>query len=61
MIWTAEFAREKKIPFLGICFGMQLAVIEAARHAGDMPKAASSEFGASDQAVGGRLVAARGE
>jgi CTP synthase len=56
MIWTAKFAREKKIPFLGICFGMQLAVIEAARHLGGLSKATSSEFGPSKEAVIGILT-----
>jgi len=36
--------REQQIPFLGICFGMQLAVIESARNLGHMPLATSSEF-----------------
>ncbi len=31
-IQAAQFARERKIPYFGICFGMQMAVIEAARH-----------------------------
>ncbi|MGE3624453.1 MAG: CTP synthase, partial [Bdellovibrionales bacterium] len=56
MIWAARFARECKIPFLGICFGMQLAVIEAARHLGGLPKAASSEFDGGDQCVVGLLT-----
>ncbi len=55
-ILAAKFAREKKIPYFGICFGMQMAVIEAARHLGGIPKATSSEFGASDQAVVGLMT-----
>jgi CTP synthase len=55
-IRAAQFAREKKIPFFGICFGMQLAVIEAARNLGGMPNATSSEFGASEQAVVGLMT-----
>ena len=55
-IKAAQFAREKKIPYFGICFGMQLAVIEAVRHLGGMPKATSSEFGKSDQAVIGLMT-----
>ncbi len=43
-ICAAEFAREKKIPYFGICLGMQIAVIEFARHAAGMPDAHSSEF-----------------
>jgi CTP synthase len=43
-ILAAKFAREKKVPYFGICFGMQMAVIEAARHLLDMKDATSSEF-----------------
>ena len=43
-IKAAQFAREKKIPYLGICLGMQMAVIEAARNLADMPDAGSEEF-----------------
>jgi CTP synthase len=39
-----RFAREKKIPFLGICFGMQLAAIEYARHVCGVKSATSREF-----------------
>jgi len=42
---AARFAREHKVPYLGICFGMQLAVIEAARHLCDLPDANTTEFG----------------
>jgi CTP synthase len=40
-----QHAREQQIPYLGICFGMQMAVIEAARHIAGIPDATSSEFG----------------
>lgn len=43
-ILAAQYAREHKIPYLGICLGMQVAVIEFARHAADMPQAHSTEF-----------------
>ncbi len=43
-IRAAEFARTKKVPYLGICLGMQMAVIEAARNLLDMPDAGSEEF-----------------
>ncbi|MCI2397905.1 CTP synthase [Aliiroseovarius subalbicans] len=43
-IKAAEFARTRKIPYLGICLGMQLAVIEAARNVAGMPEAGSEEF-----------------
>jgi len=39
-----RFARENKIPYLGICLGMQLAVIEFARHVAGLPEATSTEF-----------------
>lgn len=55
-IRAAQFARERKIPYFGICFGMQMAVIEAARNLGNIPHATSSEFGASDQAVVGLMT-----
>ncbi|MFA6279886.1 MAG: CTP synthase [Bdellovibrionales bacterium] len=55
-IKAAQFARENKIPYFGICFGMQLAVIEAARHLGGVPEATSSEFGPSDHAVIGLMT-----
>ena len=41
---AARYARENKIPFLGICYGMQLAVIEAARNVANLPDAGTSEF-----------------
>ncbi|MDO5632148.1 MAG: CTP synthase, partial [Paracoccus sp. (in: a-proteobacteria)] len=44
MIEAARYAREKKVPYLGICLGMQMAVIEAARNLADMPDAGSEEF-----------------
>jgi len=44
-ILAARFAREKRVPYLGICFGMQMAVIEAARNLAGMEGASSTEFG----------------
>ncbi|RDW13214.1 CTP synthase [Paracoccus thiocyanatus] len=44
MIAAATYAREKKVPYLGICLGMQMAVIEAARNLAGMPDAGSEEF-----------------
>lgn len=44
MIATARYARENKIPYLGICLGMQVAVIDYARHVAGMEKAYSTEF-----------------
>jgi len=44
MILTAQYARENKIPYLGICLGMQVAVIEYARHKAGLEDAYSTEF-----------------
>ncbi len=44
-ILAARFARERKVPYFGICFGMQMAVIEAARALAGIEKAGSTEFG----------------
>ena len=44
MISAIKWARETNIPFLGVCLGMQLAVIEYARHVCHIPKADSAEF-----------------
>lgn len=43
-ISTVQYARENKIPYLGICLGMQVAVIEYARNKAAMPEAHSTEF-----------------
>ena len=43
-ILTAQFAREHKLPYLGICLGMQVATIEYARHKAGMADANSTEF-----------------
>ncbi|MCA3437032.1 MAG: CTP synthase [Rhodobacter sp.] len=43
-IKAAQYAREKKIPYLGICLGMQMAVIETARTLAHMDNAGSEEF-----------------
>jgi CTP synthase len=44
MINTARFARENKVPYLGICLGMQVATIELARHVAHLKDANSTEF-----------------
>jgi len=44
MIRAAQFAREKKVPYLGICLGMQMAVIETARNLAGLANAGSEEF-----------------
>ncbi len=43
-IKAAQFARERKVPYLGICLGMQMAVIEAARNVAGIKTAGSEEF-----------------
>ena len=52
-IRAAQFARERNVPYFGICFGMQMAVIEAARNLLGIAEANSTEFGA-DAGAGGR-------
>ena len=42
-IAAVRYARESKVPFLGICFGMQMAVIEFARHVCGLERANSTE------------------
>jgi CTP synthase len=44
MIQAIRFARERKVPYFGICLGMQTAVIEFARHVCGLPEANSTEF-----------------
>jgi CTP synthase len=55
-IEAVRFARERKVPFLGICFGMQMAVIEAARNLAGLNGASSTEFGPCDIPVVGLLT-----
>jgi CTP synthase len=54
-IAAINYARINKIPFLGICFGMQMAVIEFARNKLNIKKATSSEFGPSKASVIGLM------
>ncbi|WP_421709577.1 CTP synthase [Algihabitans sp.] len=56
MIAAARFARERKVPYFGICLGMQMAVVEAARNLADLPEARSTEFGPTDQPVVGLMT-----
>ncbi len=55
-IKAVQFARERKVPYFGICFGMQMAVIEAARHLAGIADANSTEFGACSQPLVGILT-----
>ncbi len=55
-ILSIKYARENNIPFLGICFGMQMAVIEAARNLTNIPDPGSSEFGSFKSSIVGLLL-----
>lgn len=55
-IAAARFAREHKVPFFGICYGMQMAVIEAARNLAGVGDAMSTEFSTEGTSVIGLLT-----
>ncbi|WP_022697789.1 CTP synthase [Euryhalocaulis caribicus] len=55
-IRAVQFARERKIPFFGICFGMQMAVIEAARNLAGIKDAGSTEFGGQPEPLVGLMT-----
>ncbi len=55
-IAAVQFARERQVPFLGICFGMQMAVIEVARNLAGLADASSTEFGPCANPVVGLLT-----
>ncbi len=52
---AAEFARNRNVPCFGICYGMQLSVIEAARSLAGLSKASTSEFGNTGETVVGLM------
>jgi CTP synthase len=54
-IEAATFAREHGVPYFGICFGMQMAVIEAARNMAGIKNASSTEFGETKEPVVGLM------
>ena len=56
MIRAVQFAREHQIPYFGVCFGMQMAMIEAARNLAGIPEASSTEFGPTSQPVVGLMT-----
>jgi CTP synthase len=56
MIEAARFARERRVPYFGICFGMHMAVIEAARDLARLPGAGSTEFGSCEHPVVGLMT-----
>ena len=55
-IAAVRFAREHKVPYFGICFGMQMAVIEAARSLAGIRNAGSTEFGPCAEPVVGLMT-----
>ncbi|WP_307346268.1 CTP synthase [Caulobacter ginsengisoli] len=55
-ILAAQFARERDVPYFGICFGMQMAVIEALRNVVGIEGASSTEFGPTDEPVVGLMT-----
>jgi CTP synthase len=55
-IQAARFAREHRVPYFGICFGMQMATIEAARNLCGIAEASSTEFGATPEPVVGLMT-----
>jgi len=52
---AARFARDRNIPCFGICYGMQLSVVEAARTLAGLDKASTSEFGPTDEPLVGLM------
>jgi CTP synthase len=56
MIRSVQFAREHAIPYFGICFGMQMAMIEAARNLAGIHQASSSEFGPTSEPIVGLMT-----
>jgi CTP synthase len=55
-ISSVRFARERQVPFFGICLGMQMACIEGARNVGGVPGASTTEFGPTDEPVVGLIT-----
>ena len=55
-IEAIRFAREQNVPYLGICFGMQMAVLETARDLAGISKASSTEFGPCEEPVIGLMT-----
>jgi len=55
-IKAARFARTKRLPYFGICFGMQMAVVEVARDLAGIDGASSTEFGPSEEPVIGLMT-----
>jgi len=55
-ILAARYARERNFPYFGICFGMQMAVLEVARHMAGLESASSTEFGPTDEPLIGLMT-----
>lgn len=55
-IAAARYARENEVPYFGICFGMQMAVVEAARNLAGIDGASSTEFGETSEPVVGLMT-----
>ena len=55
-IASVRFARERQVPYFGICFGMQMACIEGARDLAGIADASSTEFGATSEPVVGLIT-----
>jgi CTP synthase len=55
-IASVKFAREREIPFFGICLGMQMACIEAARNLAGIKEASTTEFGDTPEPVVGMIT-----
>jgi len=55
-IRAAQFARERDVPYFGICFGLQMAVIETARNVAGIKNASSTEFGPADNPLVGLMT-----
>jgi CTP synthase len=55
-IAAVKFARERGVPFFGICLGMQMACIEGARNTAGLSKASTTEFGQTDEPVVGLIT-----
>ena len=55
-IRAIQFAREKQVPYFGICFGMQMAVLETARNLAGLREASSTEFGQTSEPIVGLMT-----
>ncbi|CAN5330083.1 CTP synthase [soil metagenome] len=55
-IASVRFARERRVPYLGICFGMQMACVEGARDLAGITAASSTEFGPTSEPVVGMIT-----